>query len=72
MQNGQQLAEMEHDMLEEHHRDLEAMERLKRFLPHDDRAPARSPVSGLQAEHTGEEPADIPSDLTEFMYQREV
>jgi len=72
MRSGQQLAEMERDMIEEHRKDLEALERLKRFLPKNGSAPARSPVSGLQPENTDGEFVDISNDLTEFLYQREV
>ena len=72
MRSGQQLAEMERDMLEEHRKDLEALERLKRFLPKNSRAPAQNPPNGLQPENIDEELADTTDDLTEFLYQREV
>ena len=72
MRNGQQRAEMERDMCEEHRKDPEAFERLKRFLPKNDIAPAPSPLSGLRPENIDGEFVDTTNDLTEFLYQREV
>ena len=72
MLNGQELAEIEHYMREEHRKDLEALERLKRFLPENDSAPDDSPLSAPQPENVGGEPVDASNDLANFMYQREI
>ena len=72
MLNGQELAEIENYMREEHRKDLEALERLKRFLPENDSAPADSPLSGPQPENVAGESVDAPNDLADFMYQREL
>ena len=72
MLNGQELAEIEHYMREEHRKDLEALERLKRFLPENDNAPADSPLSAPQPENVGGESVDASNDLANFMYQREI
>jgi hypothetical protein len=72
MLNGQELAEIEHYMREEHRKDLEALERLKRFLPENDSAPADGPLSAPQPENVGGESVDASDDLADFMYQREI
>jgi hypothetical protein len=72
MLNGQELAEIEHYMREEHRKDLEALERLKRFLPEHDSAPADRPLSSPQPENAGRESVDASNDLADFMYQREI
>ena len=72
MLNGQELAVIEHYMREEHRKDLEALERLKRFLPENDSAPADSPLSAPQPENVGGESVDASNDLADFMYQREI
>ncbi len=81
MLSSQELAKIEHYMREEHRKDLEALERLKRFLPErflpeNDSAPAYNPVSGPQPENiTGESAdasADVSNDLSDLMYQHEI
>ncbi len=72
MLSTQELAKIEHYMREEHRKDLEALERLKRFLPENESAPAASPPSGVQADNIAGESADASNDLTDFMYQREL
>ncbi len=72
MLSPQELAKIEHYMREEHRKDLEALERLKRFLPENDSAPADSPRSAPQPENVDRESADASNDLAEFMYQREL
>jgi hypothetical protein len=72
MLNGQELAEIEHYMREEHRKDLEALERLKRFLPENDSAPADTPLSGHQPENVGGEFEDTTKGLTDLLYQREI
>lgn len=72
MLNAQELAEIERYMREEHRKDLEALERLKRFLPEHDSAPADSPASGLQPEKTHGELEDTTKDLTDLLYQHEI
>ncbi len=72
MLSGQELAKIERYMREEHRKDLEALERLKRFLPENESAPADSPISGPQPEHIDRESADASNDLADFMYQREL
>ncbi len=71
MLNAQELAKIEHYMREEHRKDLEALERLNRFLPENDSAPADSPPSGLEPEHIEGESVES-NDLADFMYQREL
>ncbi len=63
---------MEQEMIEEHRKDVEALERLKRFLPKDDRTPAQAPLRGIQLENSVGESLDTADDLTEFLYQSEV
>ncbi|HKM46382.1 MAG TPA: hypothetical protein VJX69_02280 [Terriglobales bacterium] len=72
MLSGQELAKIERYMREEHRKDLEALERLKRFLPENESAPADNPISGPQPEHIDGESADASNDLADFMYQREL
>jgi hypothetical protein len=72
MLSGQELEEIERYMREEHRKDLEALERLKRFLPEHDSAPAESPLSGFQSEHIQGESVNTTTDLTDFLYQREL
>jgi len=72
MLDAQQLAEIEHYMREEHRKDIEALERLKRYLPDHDSAPAESRPSGLEPGKIEGEIADTTNDLTEFLYQQEV
>ncbi len=73
MLNSQELAEIEHYMREEHRKDLEALERLKRFLPEHDSAPADTPLDdGLQPENVGGEFKDMAKDLTDLLYQHEI
>jgi hypothetical protein len=72
MLNAQELAKIEHYMREEHRKDLEALERLKRFLPENDSAPVDSPLSAPQPENVGGESVDASNDLADFMYQREI
>ncbi|MFZ0480454.1 MAG: hypothetical protein WAL71_15035, partial [Terriglobales bacterium] len=59
-------------MREEHRKDLEALERLKRFLPENDSAPAEGELSGLQPEHIDREHREATNDLTDLLYQREI
>ena len=72
MLSSQELAKIEHYMREEHRKDLEALERLKRFLPENESTPPDGPISAPQPEHTDGESADAPSDLADFMYLREL
>ncbi|MGO9403078.1 MAG: hypothetical protein ACLPVW_06345 [Terriglobales bacterium] len=74
MLSSQELAKIEHYMREEHRKDLEALERLKRFLPENDTAPAESPVSSHQPENiTGESvDASNSNDLSDLLYQHEI
>ena len=72
MLDAQQLAEIEHYMREEHRKDIEALERLRRYLPDHDSAPAESPLRGLEPGKAEGEFADSTDDLTEFLYQHEV
>jgi hypothetical protein len=72
MLNGQELAEIEHYMREEHRKDLEALKRLQRFLPENDSAPADSPLSAPQPENAGGQSVDASNELADFMYQREI
>jgi len=44
MPNADQLAEMEQSMMEEHRKDREALDRLKRFLPKNGSGPQFAPV----------------------------
>ena len=72
MLNSQELAKIERYMREEHRKDLEALERLKRYLPENNSASADTPLSGPQPENVAGESADAPNDLADFMYQREL
>jgi len=74
MLSAQELAKIEHYMREEHRKDLEALERLKRFLPENDSALAASPTSGPQPENVDRESVEASNsnDLADFMYLREL
>jgi len=72
MLSAQELAKIEHYMREEHRKDLEALERLKRFLPQNDSAPPDTPPSEPQPESVDGKSVDASNDLAEFMYQREL
>jgi len=81
MLSGQQLAEIELDMIEEHRKDIEALERLKRFLPKKNGgASVEGSVSGIQAEHnngeflnsTAETTEPATNDIAAFLYQHEI
>jgi hypothetical protein len=72
MLSGQELEKIERYMREEHRKDLEALERLKRFLPDDPSAPAEGSLSGCQPEATQEEVAAATNELTGLLYQREI
>ena len=72
MPSGEQLAEMEREIIEEHRKDLEALERLKRFLSKSGSTTAESPLRGIQLEDSGGESVDGTDDLTEFLYQSEI
>lgn len=72
MLSGQELEKIERYMREEHRKDLEALERLKRFLPDDPRIPTEGSLSGCQSENTQEEVAVVTNELTDLLYQREI
>ena len=74
MLSAQELAKIEHYMREEHRKDLEALERLKRFLPENDNAPADASPSEPQPENVARESVEPSNsnDLTDFMYLREL
>ena len=74
MLSGQELAKIERYMREEHRKDLEALERLKRFLPENDNAPADASPSEPQPENVARESVEPSNsnDLTDFMYLREL
>jgi hypothetical protein len=67
MLDAQQRAEIEHYMREEHQKDIQALERLKRYLPDHDSAPVESPLRGVEPGKIEREFADSTNDLTEFL-----
>ena len=71
MLSGQELAKIERYMREEHRKDVEALERIKRFLPEDETAPA-SAISELQSEDIDRESGDTSKDVTDLLYQHEI
>jgi len=71
MLDDQQLAEIENYMREEHRKDLEALDRLKRYLLDHDRVP-ESPLSRLEPRNIEGNLVDNPGDLTGFLYQQEL
>jgi hypothetical protein len=72
MLDAQQLAEIEHYMREEHRKDIEALERLKRYLPDHESAPVEGPLRGREPGNIEGKSAESTTDLTEFLYQHEV
>ena len=72
MLSGQELAKIERYMREEHRKDVEALERLKRFFPENETAPAAGSISGLQPEGIDRESGDTSTEITDLLYQHEI
>jgi hypothetical protein len=60
MYDSKTLAAMEQSMRDEHRRDLEALERLKRFLPANGNAPAQSKTIDAPIVDTNDDALDLP------------
>ena len=72
MLSGQELAKIERYMREEHRKDVEALERIKRFLPENETGAAESSISGLQSDNIDRGSGDASTEITDLLYQHEI
>jgi hypothetical protein len=60
MYDSKTITAMEHSMREEHRKDLEAFERMKRFLPANGRAPKQPTIIDAEPVDTDDDSLDLP------------